>query len=125
VPASTQGTASVKGLTPAQLKAALTAGHSAALKRRAASAEQVTVTAGQERAVTVWRVTIPGNFPLRSARATVFVGQTEVGVGLTPPAGDALVAVTLDGAGLRDGAAVSYRWGGGPPISAGPLQVVG
>ena len=73
---------------------------------------------------TVWRVTITGRFPLRSARLTVTVGDRIVGQGISTPDGGALVAVTLDGTPLVAGAPVAWGPPGVKPAEAGRLAVV-
>ncbi|MGI8756179.1 MAG: hypothetical protein ACR2MB_10025 [Acidimicrobiales bacterium] len=73
---------------------------------------------------TVWRVTIGGRFPLRSARLTVTVGDRRVGEGIATPDAAALVAVTLDGAALVAGARVTWGPPGVTPTDAGRLAVI-
>ncbi len=73
---------------------------------------------------TAWRVTIPGEFPLRSARLSVTVGGRTVGEGIATPDGSALVAVTLDKTGPVAGAPVTWGPPGQTPTAAGPLAVI-
>lgn len=72
----------------------------------------------------VWRVQIPGRFPVRSARVVVSVGGRDLGEGVPGPHLQSLVAVTRDPRGLTDGAPVAYRWPGAPVVAAGRLAVV-
>jgi hypothetical protein len=119
-PPSDAGTSPVRGLSPAQLRAAVLAAPSGPAKRSGgATVERIDLPDGP----TVWRVRIPGRFPVRAERATVAVGARDVGEGIVTPQLDALVAVTTDPAGLVAGAPVTYRWGQEPSVAAGKLEV--
>ncbi len=121
VPGTTAEVASpVAGLTPAELRTVVEApGRATARQRRGPVAERVRV-GGR----TVWRLTIPGDHELLSSRIVVAVGGTDLGEGVVRPDLTALVAVPADPAVLVAGAPVTYRWGAGAPIAAGPLEVV-
>jgi len=69
-------------------------------------------------------VRLPGAFPVRSARVTVFVAGRRVGEGMVGPRLQSLVAISRTGAGLQSGAAVTYQWEGSSPVSAGRLTVL-
>lgn len=120
-PGGDPGASPVEGLDAGQLMAAVEAPVPPAARRLAGpTADRVRLADG----ALVWRVRIPGEVPARSARATILVGDREVGVALTPPDLSGLVAVTRDGTGLVPGAAVSTRWEGAEPVAAGPLEVL-
>jgi hypothetical protein len=109
----------VADLTPADLRRAVEAPVATATRSlHGPTAERIRI--GDR---TVWRVRIPGEFEVRSARVRVTVGATVVGAGIVTPHLDALVAVTTDPAALASGAAVSYQWQGGPVVPAGRLAV--
>jgi len=115
------GPSPVAGLSATDLRSAVLA-PSATTKVRPAGpvAEQVRLPSG----TSVWRVRLPGAFPVRSARVTVFVAGRRVGEGMVGPRLQSLVAVTRTGAGLTSGAAVTYRWDGSAEVSAGRLTVI-
>ena len=111
----------VAGLSAADLRAAVLAPATGGRARVSGPvAEQVRLPNG----TSVWRVRIPGAFPVRAARVTVFVAGRRVGQGVLGPRLRSLVAVTRSGAGIRTGAAVTFRWDGSSPVSAGQLTVV-
>lgn len=120
-PAGDPGESPVDGLDAAELQAAVVAPVPPAASRAARpTVDRVALPDGR----TVWRVRIPGTVPARSARATISVGDREIGVAVTPPDLSALVAVTTDGTGLVAGAPVTYRWEGAEAVAAGALEVV-
>lgn len=115
------GASPVDGLTPEQLREAVTAPSGTATRAaRGPVAEQVVLADGTK----VWRVRIPGPFPVRDARVAVLVGSRVIGEGILAPDLGSISAVTVDGTGLRSGAAASYRWEGSAAVAAGPLTVV-
>ena len=114
-----EGASPVDGLAPDDLRTVVEAPRRDRA-RRGPVADRVALADGRS----AWRVTIPGEFPLRSARLTVSVGERDVGVGIATPDGGALVAVTLNGDGLVDGAEVTWGAPGAAPTEAGPLAVI-
>lgn len=111
----------VEGLSAAELREAVEAPDPVGRARTAGPvAQQVRLVSG----ATVWRVRIPGRFPVRSARVVVSVGGRRLGEGVPGPHLQSLVAVTRDQRAIVSGAAVTYRWSGGPSIDAGRLAVV-
>jgi hypothetical protein len=110
----------VAGLSPAELRQVVTAPPSIATRAVTGPvAEQVTV-AGRK----VWRVRIPGHFPVRDARVVVIVGTRQVGQGIVASNLGSLTAVSPDGTGLVSGAPVRFQWEGTRATSAGRLEVV-
>lgn len=109
----------VDGLTPAELRTAVEAPASVSTRAVSGPVAERVVVGGRS----VWRVRIPGSFPVRSARVQVLVGSRIVGLGLEGPDLGALLAVTVDGSGLVAGAPVSYQWEGSRPVAAGRLVV--
>lgn len=122
--AGTGGAAStVDGLTAAELREAVEAPESAPVGRDRTSgpvAQRVRLASG----ATVWRVRIPGRFPVRSARVVVSVGGRQLGEGVPGSRLQSLVAVTRDAGAIVEGAAVTYAWAGGPTVPAGRLAVI-
>jgi hypothetical protein len=117
-----EGPSPVDGLSAAELRTVVEAPPSPSATGRPTVgpvADQVPV-AGR----TAWRITIPGTYELLSSRIVVAIGGQDVGEGVVVPDLTALVAVVLDPALVVDGATVTYRWGAGEPIDAGPLEVV-
>ncbi len=115
------GPSPVEGLDADQLRRVVNAAPSARARGAGGpTAEPVVLADGRK----VWRVRIPGDFPARAARGMVLVDGREVGPASSSPSLDALVAVALSADGLIDGAAVTYRWEGAEPVSAGPLTVL-
>ena len=120
-PVGGAGASPVEGLTPEQLREAVTAPSGESARRATGPvAEQVVLGDGTK----VWRVRVPGSFPVRDARVAISVGARVVGEGVTAPDLASITAVSVDGTGLRSGAKVSYRWEGSEPVAAGTLTVV-
>ncbi|HEX7133254.1 MAG TPA: hypothetical protein VF228_11795 [Iamia sp.] len=112
----------VDGLTAAELRAVVEAPPAPAptgRRRTGPVADEVPVGDG-----TVWRITIPGRHEVLSSRIIVAIGGQDVGEGVVAPDLTALVVVVTDPAVVVAGAPVTYRWGAGDPVEAGPLEVV-
>jgi len=121
LPGTASGASPVPGLSAADLRAAVVAPSTGARARLSGPvAEQVRLPSG----ASVWRVRLPGAFPVRNARVAVLIEGRRVGQGVVGPRLRSLVVVTRSGAGLRTGASVAYRWDGSAPVSAGRLTVV-
>lgn len=128
-PASTSSTTTpvgsdpspVEGLTAGELRAALDAPVGSSVRSAPGpTAERVALPDGTR----VWRVRIPGDFPVRAARVQVLVAGETVGEGVVGSDLGSLTAVAPDGVPLRTGDPVAYRWDGGTEIAVGRLVVV-
>lgn len=110
----------VAGVTAAELAAAVAAPTRGATRALGGpTLDRVPVGAA-----TGWRVRVPSDAPVRAARVEVLVGERVVGQAVPTTDLDALVAVTLDGTGLRAGAPVALRWEGSEPVAVGSLAVI-
>lgn len=120
-PAAATAVSPVDGFTADELRSALLAPSSASVRSAPGpTAERVSTGNGS----TVWRVRVPGQFPVRSARVAISVGGRVVGEGVLALDLHSIATITTDATGLRSGARVSYRWEGSTPVAAGTLVVV-
>ncbi len=119
-PAPGAAPSTVDGLSAAELREAVEAPEPAGRARAAGPvAQPVRLASG----TTVWRVRIPGRFPVRSARVVVSVGGRRLGEGVPGSHLEGLVAVTRDPEPIVSGARVTYGSSGGPTVDAGRLAV--
>lgn len=120
-PSAGSAASTVDGLTAAELREAVEAPDPGGKARASGPvAQPVRLASG----TTVWRIRVPGRFPVRSARVVVSVGGRRIGEGVPGSRLQGLVAVTRDPSAIVSGAPVTYRWSGGPAVDAGRLAVV-
>ena len=120
VAVTADGDSPVAGVSPSALRAAVEQPAPASSRAlRGAVAERIVLADG----TALWRIRIPGPFPVRAARSSVLVGDRVVGAGIVTADLGSMVAVTADATGLTAGAPVSVRWEGQPSEAAGTLAV--